>query len=193
MKIFFAWKNKLHAFSQMEQSSSTNAEILKTLQSINRTAAETEAISSATATLVNAQGEQLDGIARNADTIAENLNTSDWLIRGLQGWKGRLANVFAGPEKLHSGRPRPEGVSRPDFSTSENPSRTNPSIPPSFDREVDSQLDSISGALGNIKARSLALNESINRQIRSVEATDASIEKSTERADRQHSVIKNFK
>ena len=173
-------------------------EIRKTLASIQRTAAETEQISSATATLVDAQGEQIDNTARHAETIASNLSTSDWLIRGLQGWKGRLANVFSGPDngpnKLPAYMPSGSVVTNDVARNMSSKEILQPQIHKTgFDQELDTNLDSISSAIGNIKARSLQLNESINKQINTVQSVEESIDKSKERIGKQHSIIKNLR
>ena len=182
----------------------TEDEILKTLKSINQTAAETDKISAATAEVINAQGEQINNIARNADKVEENLNTSEWIIRGLKGWGGRIANSFSGPskpvdsvaEKYPAYMPR-EAV-KPASNNSQTPVYndrvTAETYPKSeFDQEVGKQLDHISNVLGGIHARSLEISDSISRQVKTVEAVDRSMDRSHDRMRKQHYDIKKFR
>jgi len=180
------------------QSRSTEEEILRTLKSINQTAAETDQVSAATAEVIVAQGDQIDNIARNADKIEKNLNTSEWLIKGLKGWGGRIANLISGPAATEGVTVKyPTYLPRDALQgTHSVPNRSEGSLlqPTSeFDLEVDKQLDSISNALGNIHARSLELSNSIARQVHVVEAVDRSIEKSNDRIKRQHQDIKRLR
>lgn len=182
-------------FCIIDMSSSVDDQIRQTLVSIQRTAAHTEEVSSATAALVDSQGEQIGNAARNADKVEENLNTSQWLIRGLSSWKGRLANVFSAPQKTQESTPV-YPIYMPKDSVSKPAVRQVSSNSPNFtglDQEIDVGLDRISGALGNIKARSLQLNESINRQIKTVETVEESVDKSKQRMNQQHSVIKTLR
>jgi hypothetical protein len=188
------------------QRNSTEDEILKTLRSINQSAAETDKISSATAEVINAQGGQIDNIARNVDKIDENLNTSEWLIRGLKGWGGRLANAFSsGPQKsdssIASKYPSYMPSEAVDLAKNEKTKQT-ASIesqkaldPPrsEFDTEVDRQLDQISNVLGGIHAKSLAISDSISRQVKTVEAVDQSLARSGDRIKKQHNDIKGLR
>lgn len=201
--------NVVHQFvrlsvSVVRMSLTTEEEIRRTLRSINQTAAETEKISAATAAVINAQGEQINNIAKNADKIEENLNTSEWIIRGLKGWGGRIANSFSGPsktvdsaaEKYPSYMPR-EAV-RPmsqNVANSVNGQQTvNETYRKSdFDQEVDQQLDHISNVLGGIHARSLEISDSISRQVKTVEAVDRSMDRSHDRMRKQHEDIKRLR
>jgi len=188
---------------------STEEEILRTLRTINRTAVETEEISAATAEVINAQGEQINNIARNSDKIEENLNTSEWLIRGLKGWGGRIANAFSGPqkpvdsvaEKYPSYMPR-EALKLVSSGTNDQaPSDMRTShqtaiettSKPEFDQEVDKQLDQISNVLGGIHARSLEISDSIARQVKTVEAVDRSMDRSNDRMRKQHGHIRKLR
>jgi hypothetical protein len=169
----------------------TEDEILKTLASIQRSAAETDQVSAATAEVIYAQGEQIDNIGRNADKIAENVNTSEWLIRGLKGWTGRIANAFSGPAAAPSSK-YPEYMpsqavrkAAPEEGTRESGTE--------FDREVDKQLDQISSMLGGIHARSLEISDSISRQVKTVEAVDRSIDRSNQRIRKQHDDIRKLR
>lgn len=188
------------------QRTSTEDEILKTLRSINQSAAETDKISSATAEVINAQGEQIDNIARNADKIDENLNTSEWLIRGLKGWGGRLANAFSsGPQKSDESiaSKYPSYMPSEAIGTMNNERRTQASSGEAqktseparseFDTEVDRQLDQISHVLGGIHAKSLAISDSISRQVKTVEAVDHSLARSGDRIKKQHNDIKGLR
>jgi hypothetical protein len=167
----------------------TEEEILRTLQAINRTAVETDEVSAATAEVVNAQGEQIQNIARNADQIEESLNTSEWLIRGLKGMKGRITNVFSGPSK-------------DNFNTANIAESSAPSLPAgrtektmsasSFDQQMNDHLDQISSVLGNIHARSLELSHNISSQVKTVEAVDTSLARSQDRIAAQHRDIRKL-
>ena len=181
----------------MTTQSTTEEDILRTLQSINRTAVETDEVSAATAEVINAQGDQIRNIAQNADKIEENLNTSEWLIRGLKGVKGRIANVFSGPSTDTSNTvvlvrdsqqpsvPQSSAPSSQSFSTPSNQMT-------SFDQQMNDQLDQISNVLGNIHARSLELSHNIASQVRTVEAVDSSIARSQDRIAAQHRDIKRL-
>ena len=173
---------------------STQDEILNTLASIQRSAAETDQVSAATAEVIHAQGEQIDNIARNADKIEENVNTSEWLIRGLKGWTGRIANAFSGPAGVSSSQ-YPEympsqAVKKVAPVTSQEVTREGAT---DFDQEVDKQLDQISSVLGGIHARSLEISDSISRQVKTVEAVDRSIDRSNERIRKQHNDIRKLR
>ena len=180
----------------MNTRSTTEDEILRTLQSINRAAVETDQVSAATAEVVNAQGEQIRGIAQNADKIEENLNTSEWLIRGLKGMKGRIANVFSGPSTETSNTAG--YVRNTDQDTINSQTRSDlqksstVSDQSSFDQQMNDQLDQISSVLGNIHARSLELSHNIASQVRTVEAVDSSIARSQDRIAAQHRDIKRL-
>jgi archaellum component FlaC len=169
---------------------STEDEILRTLQSINRTAIETDQVSAATAEVVSAQGEQIQNIAKNADTIEENLNTSEWLIRGIKGIGGRLRNAISGPEKVSN------PTAQSDRTTTESQNMSQSTVTKSvtesrdFDSEMNRQLDQISSVLGNIHARSLELSDNISRQVKTVESVDSSVAKSMDRMQQQHKTIK---
>ena len=177
----------------MNTRSSTEDEILRTLQSINRTAVETDEVSAATAEVINAQGEQIRNIAQNADKIEENLNTSEWLIRGLKGMKGRIANVFSGPSTETANTAGFVRSSEQDTPV-KNPSGPTKSFTEqsSFDKQMNDQLDQISSVLGNIHARSLELSHNIASQVRTVEAVDSSIGRSQDRIAAQHRDIKRL-
>ena len=176
----------------MKSNLTTEQEILKTLKSINQSAAETDEVSSATAEVVSAQGEQIDNINRNTKKIQENLNTTEWLIRGMKSWGGRLQNALYGP----SSDRYPSEVLRQQPANLEKP----PSKPSSytnqksdFDHEVDNHLDNISNVLGGIHARSLELQQEISRQVNTLENADKSIERSNDRIRKQHHDIKSLR
>jgi methyl-accepting chemotaxis protein len=185
----------------------TEEEILRTLRSINQSASETDKISAATAEVLNAQGEQIDNIARNANKIEENLNTSERLIRGLKSWGGRIANTFtSGPEKnsepLSSSKypsylPKealePSGQSMQKDSPEDSVAISANSKRSEFDLEVDKQLDHISNVLGGIHARSLEISDSIARQVKTVESVDRSIDRSNDRMRKQHDDIRKLR
>lgn len=184
------------------QTRTTEEEILRTLRDINRTAVETDQISAHTAEAINAQGEQINNIARNADKIEDNLNTSDRLIRGLKGWSGRIANFISGPpttsesstgEKYPSYMPKAALGSQSVTASSPRPQTATVKPANEFDQEMDKQLDQISNVLGNIHARSLELSDSIARQVQTVESVDRSIDKSNDRIKKQHEDIKRFR
>jgi septal ring factor EnvC (AmiA/AmiB activator) len=185
------------------QTRTTEEEILRTLRDINRTAVETDQISAQTAEVINAQGEQINNIARNADKIEENLNTSDRLIRGFKGWSGRLANFISGPpttSESSTGEKYPSYMPKAALGPPQSvaPPATRPqtaSVKPAneFDQEMDKQLDQISNVLCNIHARSLELSDSIARQVETVESVDRSIDKSNDRIKKQHEDIKRFR
>jgi hypothetical protein len=177
----------------MARYTSTEDEILRTLQSINKTAVETDEISAATAEVISAQGEQIQNIARNADKIEENLNTSEWLIRGIKGFGGRVANMLGGPEKVKNPTAAPADESSNSSlkaSTAGGNASTCSGTKGTFDSEMDRQLDQISSVLGNIHARSLELSDNISRQVKTVEAVDSSLERSKDRMQQQHKNIK---
>lgn len=174
-------------------NSKTEQEILRTLQAINRTAVETDQVSAATAEVVNAQGEQIQRIAGNADKIEENLNTSEWLIRGLKGMKGRLTNVFSGPSGDNSNTAAIAGSA--DAAPRMPEPGSDKSICPTsstFDNQMNDHLDQISSVLGNIHARSLELSHSISSQVKTVEAVDNSLARSHDRIAAQHRDIKKL-
>ena len=181
----------------MNSTTSTEDEILRTLQSINRTAVETDEVSAATAEVVNAQGEQIRSIAKNADKIEENLNTSEWLIRGLKGMTGRIANVFSGPSTetantaglVRDSADPTMGVAPQQTSSSKSFATSQQT---SFDQQMNDHLDQISNVLGNIHARSLELSHSIASQVQTVEAVDASLARSNDRIANQHRDIKRL-
>ena len=176
-------------------TTTTEEEILRTLRSINRTAVETDEVSAVTAEVVNAQGEQIRNIAKNADKIEENLNTSEWLIRGLKGMKGRIANVFSGPssESLNTQAYMTEGSgSVPSGTVVQKVSASACDEKSSFDKQMNDQLDQISSVLGNIHARSLELSHNIASQVKTVEAVDSSVARSRDRIAAQHRDIKRL-
>lgn len=178
-------------FLVIGMNSKTEQEILRTLQAINRTAVETDEVSAATAEVVNAQGEQIQRIAGNADKIEENLNTSEWLIRGLKGMKGRITNVFSGPSRDNSNTAGIAGSAIP-ASPAPNADKTFCATSSSFDNQMNDHLDQISSVLGNIHARSLELSHSISSQVKTVEAVDVSLARSHDRIAAQHRDIKKL-
>lgn len=187
--------------SQSAQSL-TEEQILKTLKSIQQTAAETDRVSAATAEIVAAQGEQIDNIAHNAETIEDNLNTSERLIRGLKGWGGRIANALSGVTASSSTSQYPSYMPSNAVRTDPTPaqiqtksSATSFSQPPrsDFDQQVDEQLDQISHVLGGIHARSRELSDSISKQVKQVEAVDRSVDRNNERIRKQHDQIQRLR
>jgi len=173
----------------MSSLTTTEDEILRTLQSINKTAVETDEVSAATAEVISAQGEQIQNIARNTDKIEENLNTSEWLIRGIKGFRGRLANAFSsGPNKVSNPTAQCVSINGPSPPVANQPSQSTATS--SFDDAMNRQLDQISGVLGNIHARSLELSDNIAKQVKTVEAVDSSLARSHDRIAQQHKNIK---
>lgn len=174
------------------QAKTTEEEIIRTLTSISRTAAETDRISSATAEVVNAQGEQIDSIHKNAQIIHEKLNTTQWLIRGMKSWGGKLQNVFYGPS---SDAIYPSEVSRgsAEVKKLDKPTSSVTSRNSEFDKQVDDHLDNISNVLGGIHARSLELHNEIARQVKTVEYVDKSLDRSKDRILKQQDQIKSLR
>ncbi len=191
-------------------SNTTQEEILRTLESINRTAANTDQISTATAGLIANQGEQIRNISNNANTIDANLNTSERLIRGIKSWGGRISNMFGAtpsdetkktiafpaylPAAAMAKQEPLEQVSNRPSSSSAPTSQSVVSINKSeFDQRVDHQLDHISSVIANIKEKSLAISADISEQVNAVETADQSIARSKDRIHKQHDTIKKFR
>jgi ABC-type transporter Mla subunit MlaD len=179
-------------------TSSTQEEILRTLQQINRTAANTDEVSAATGELISAQGDQIKGIAFNAETIESNLNTSERLIRGIKSWGGRMANYFSSssnPNGLPSYMPTAAlgEASREQNDGARVSTHHAISTPQGFDQEVDQQLDRISSMIGNIKERSMAISSNISEQVSTVQSASTSVAQSTDRMNKQHTAIKQFR
>ena len=178
---------------EMKSQEGVEQEILRTLNSISRSAVETDKVSAATAEVVVAQGEQIDNINRNAQKVQENLNTSEWLIRGMKSWGGRIQNALYGPSSdrypseiakgLSPGVPRENIHTAPSSQTAK----------PDFDQQFENHLDNISNVLGGIHARSLELHHEIARQVHTVDSVDKSLQRSNDRIRKQHNDIKSLR
>ncbi|KEP64049.1 UNVERIFIED_CONTAM: hypothetical protein HHA_319940 [Hammondia hammondi] len=72
-------------------------ECLDSLQSSLRVVAETNEVSQRTAVQLDAQSEQLRGIKDTTDDIKANLQTSDYLLKGMKTWWGSFTQLFTSP------------------------------------------------------------------------------------------------
>ncbi|ELR21113.1 uncharacterized protein ACA1_282990 [Acanthamoeba castellanii str. Neff] len=62
-----------------------------------RTAEESKAVATATLDQLHHQGEQLDRAEAAMERMEGDLNTADWLLRGMRSYTGALVNYFVAP------------------------------------------------------------------------------------------------
>nr|CEL65173.1 TPA: synaptosomal-associated protein 25, putative [Neospora caninum Liverpool] len=72
-------------------------ECLDSLQSSLRVVAETNEVSQRTAVQLDAQSEQLRGIKNTTEDIHADLQTSDYLLKGMKTWWGSFTQLFTSP------------------------------------------------------------------------------------------------
>ncbi|KFG43600.1 putative SNARE domain protein [Toxoplasma gondii FOU] len=91
-------------------------ECLDSLQSSLRVVAETNEVSQRTAVQLDAQSEQLRGIKDTTDDIKANLQTSDYLLKGMKTWWGSFTQLFTSPpsQKVSSSSEGKKSVTQRD-------------------------------------------------------------------------------
>lgn len=198
---------------QQQQGRNVDQEMLSSLRRTLRTAVETDEISQRTAEVLESQDEQINSIKDNSEKIEQNLDTSEWLLRGLQSWTGRLVNAVVGPPVHKPTQQRPtQSFERPPNTSIDNrlpeqykaahqasmttktntTSRSSQPIPSTVDEECDQHLDNIYGVLTGIKARSLEINKTIERQTDTVQQVNSTAERSYERLAKQRSDLNAY-
>jgi len=149
------------------------------------TAGETCEISQRTAEELNGQTEQLYRIKEDTERIKNNLDTSQYLIAGMKSWWGSMIQMFTAPPIALPGKPVGPSISSsdetvdcrlPSSSRTKNGHRslatqndkTSPALSNNrkseFDVRLESDLSQLSGMLGEIHARAVEMNHTINYQ-----------------------------
>ncbi|PFH36204.1 hypothetical protein BESB_043960 [Besnoitia besnoiti] len=107
------------------------SECLSSLQSSLRVVAGTNEVSQRTAVQLDAQSEQLRGIKETTEEIHENLQTSDYLLKGMKTWWGSFTQLFTSPP---AARERSAGAAADRAARSKAPEAEAPEAkPPAFD------------------------------------------------------------
>jgi len=164
---------------------SEEEEILRTIRSIKRSAAETESTSESAARLIFSQGEEITGIAKDADTVEHNLNLSGRMISGFNSFTSRLSSIFSS-----------EPVRKEVVTHSARPSASTPSavVTPAPLRiagaEGDAALDEVSAMLSSIKNKTLELSSNLQQQNATLNRVTVQVDSSRDKLSFQNSQIK---
>ena len=159
-------------------------EILETIRNIKRTAAETEATSISAASLINAQGEEISTISRDADKIENNLNLSGRVIKGFSSLSSRIFGSWTSPQA-----PAAAPQLKTEPATQAPTSRT-PAPLRIAGEEGDAALDEVSSILNSIKNRTLELSSNLQSQNSTLGRVNGQVDSAREKISSQHSQIK---
>lgn len=159
-----------------------------------RTVGETNEIAQHAAEQLNCQTEQLEHIDRDADDVAHNLDTSQYLIRGMKSWWGSVVQMFTSPPTNSAVRPpgavdgatriSPSSIPSTALQTSapENTSKTSSSA---YDPEMSQDLDSLSGMLTELHSRAVEMGHTISKHNVKLDTVQDKVDRNAVRMTKQ--------
>lgn len=198
--------------AEMETLQKREAQLLaSTVKSL----AEADQISTHTLSALNAQTEQLKRIQAETEAIDQNLNQSEYYLRGLKPW-GWVKNLFrkeppaaperapAGPSSSSSGRPASAGSSAPaskgaarllaNEARRKQEARAEAAATGGSKRgeqdAVDRAFDQIDGMLDGLKVKSSEINRTLQQHNEMLPEITQSVDKNQERINKQQAELK---
>lgn len=189
------------------------AEAKVSLQESLRTAAETNEIAQVTAETLHEQTEQLERIHGECQQIESNLDTSQYLIKGMKSWWGAFTQMFtavpgeAGPSAARAPASGPTSafasapavsapalapakkmMMSPIYSNSQHsgsPTTYGPATKCGPPDTIDDGLSQLHDMLGEMKERAVEIGKTLDQQNVMLDSIHQSVETSESRMNKQ--------
>lgn len=160
-----------------------------------KTAAETNEIAQVTAVTLHEQSEQLERIQGECQQIESNLDTSQYLIKGMKSWWGAFTQIFTtipeGGSERGSQRVSEMGPSVPEKRTPAAVPSSNNSYNNEFQiaitepDSIDHGLTQLHDMLGEMKERAVEIGKTLDHQNVMLDSIHQSVETSEIRMNKQ--------
>lgn len=147
------------------QYKSRNKESLETALRVTK---ETEEIAASTCLELKKQGEVIDRIEDKSYQIADNIDKSERIVKGMSGFFGRVKNFFTKPKKTENRteikNPNPAPMTKNPSNPTPNPFQQSSNSRFKPDDEDEKYIDDIADSIENIKNMAQNISNTLDYQ-----------------------------
>jgi hypothetical protein len=180
--------------SRQQQLLERKQKSTQVLQQCRSELLETRDIGTESLTKMNEQGEKLNKIEKDLRGINENLNTSEYILRGMQGYGSSFLNLFRsptkeapinGPTKSPLSKPEPQKPGLLGNLFGKKQEQQTQQQNHYDDPEQDAILDDMSNILKDLQGIGNELNKEIKKQDVVIDRITTQTDRATDRIKKQ--------